>query len=157
MYNLCILLIHWKYTIRNLILLQGHRFRCLKKVSTWAVRLFMGRSGSLTSGSFSDRSSSKCKWNILAFINLSSFAYFIISFKVSPALDFVTRKVNTNYCENLLFCNTAVFVFGESMRYQIRIMFIHEPESEIVTYRYFYFAEGKLLTHRRWMLQYFFL
>ena len=56
-----------------------------------------------------------------------------ISIKVSPALDFVTRKVNTNDGENKLFFNTAAFVFGESMQYQIRIVFIHEPERKSIT------------------------
>ena len=88
------LIMHYDY--QQLILHHDHRFRCSKKVFTLAVRLFMGRSGSLTSGSFSDRSSSEYLNNMLSFINLFSFAYFIISFKVSPVLDFVTRKVETN-------------------------------------------------------------
>ena len=117
----------------QVIMYHDHRFRCWKKVSTLAVRLFMGRSGSLTSGSFNDRSSLEYLENILAFINLFSFAYFIISFKVSPALDFVTRKVNTNDGENKLFFNTDAFVFGEGMRYQIRIVFIHELERKSIT------------------------
>ena len=137
------LILHYEY--HQLILHHDHRFRCLKKVSTLAVRLFMGRSGSLTSGSFSDRSSLEYLENILAFINLVSFAYFMISFKVSPALDFVTRKVETNDGENKLFCSTATCVFGKSMRYQIRIVFIHQPERKSITFTYFYCAEGKLL------------
>ena len=146
---------HYEY--HQVVLYHDHRFRCSKKVSTLAVRLFMGRSGSLTSGSFSDRSSSEYLNYILAFTNPFSFAYFIISFKVSPTLDFVTRKVNTNDGENKLFCSTATFVFSGSTRYQIRIVFIHQPERKSITYRYFYCAEGELLNRSKWILNTFFL